>query len=450
MTGPSKTRYALITAMISAALLLPAVSFSQEKLTLEGAVDTGLQNSPALEVSQYDTEAAKARLNYARSGLYPQVTLSETYSQTNSPLWAFGTKLNQGEITMQDFNPDVLNDPDEIENWNTKLAVTLPVFNKGQTWIGVAQATENREAKQHAEERARQEVIYNVTEAYANILFAKEQYEVLSQAIETARAHMDMVESMYDSGMAVKSDLLRARVRVAELEQQLLEVKSHIELAKAGLNAAMGVDPDSEYELTGSLDNTEPMTRELDQWIEIALTNRPDLLAVRKMEKMADKEVDKSKTRYLPAVYLQGSWESNTEDFEDTKENYTVGAMATMDLFNGFGNYSQLEEAEANRAKAMSMRRQFELGVGVQVRQAYFRTESARQRIQVAKQSVSEAEEGMRIVRDRYRTGLYTIVNLLDAETALQKARTNYVTSLYQYKVARAGLELAAGTLGTE
>jgi outer membrane protein len=88
-----------------------------------------------------------------------------------------------------------------------------------------------------------------------------------------------------------------------------------------------------------------------------------------------------------------------------------------------------------------------ELNVGVQARESFLRAQSAWQRIQVAKTAVDQAEEGLRIVRNRYNNGLLTIVSLLDAETAYQQARTNHFKALHDYKVARIELALAAGTI---
>jgi len=97
--------------------------------------------------------------------------------------------------------------------------------------------------------------------------------------------------------------------------------------------------------------------------------------------------------------------------------------------------------------QTQAMARQLELGVRVETRQAFFMAQSACQRIGVARAAVAQAEEGLRIVRNRYQSGLFTIVNLLDAEVALQQARTNYFRSLHDFEVGIARLNLAAGII---
>ena len=127
--------------------------------------------------------------------------------------------------------------------------------------------------------------------------------------------------------------------------------------------------------------------------------------------------------------------------------NYTVGLLLRFNLFSGFENEAKVHEALANLQQVKAVIRQFELAIEVETRRAFLQTQSAFERIKVAEAAVSQAEESLRIVRNRYENGLFTIVDLLDAETALQQARTNYLRSIYDHKVAMAQLHLAAGTM---
>ena len=96
------------------------------------------------------------------------------------------------------------------------------------------------------------------------------------------------------------------------------------------------------------------------------------------------------------------------------------------------------------------LRKSLELGIRVQARESYLNTQSAWKRIHVAHAAVEQSREGMRIVKNRYKNGLLTIVSLLDAEIAHQKARTSHFEALHDYKVARIDLALAVGTIDTD
>ena len=101
----------------------------------------------------------------------------------------------------------------------------------------------------------------------------------------------------------------------------------------------------------------------------------------------------------------------------------------------------------AGATKVKAMRRSLELGVRVETQRAFYQAQSTWKSIAVARQAVDQAEEGLRIVSNRYGSGLLTIVDLLDAQTALQQARTHLFKAMHDYRVARIELALAAGTI---
>ncbi|UCG12481.1 MAG: TolC family protein, partial [Deltaproteobacteria bacterium] len=244
-----------------------------------------------------------------------------------------------------------------------------------------------------------------------------------------------------------KSDLLRAEVRIAELEQERLQAQSQLEVARAALNAAMGVEIDRSFHLTTTLECGTEAPGALETWTSRSIQNRPDLQQIQFQEMIAEEEVKKAKAAHLPGLYLSGSYEINSEDFSETANNYTLGAVMRFNLFSGLGLQSKVHEAMAMLRQTQAIARQLELGIRVETRQAFFMAQSAYQRIEVARVAVAQAEEGLRIVRNRYESGLFTIVNLLDAEVALQQARTNHFRSLHDFEVAMAQLNLAAGII---
>ena len=416
-------------------------------LTLHEAIENGLSSNPRITAVHSQVNASEARVSQARSGFFPHVDISESFNRTNNPMWAFGTKLNQEVISQADFDPAELNDPEAIDNFSTVLSATLPLYDRGQIRSGFTQARLGHKAVSRLEDRIRQEVIVDVVVSYMGVLLAREQSKVVNDTLKTARAHYNMVRSRFQSGLVVKSDLLRAEVRIAELEQDRLQAQSRVEVARAALNAAMGVEIDRSFRLVTSLERRAEAPAPLETWISKSIENRPDLKQMRFQEMMAEEELKKAKAAHLPGLYLSGSYEINSEDFSETANNYTVGAMIRFNLFSGFGLQSKVNEAMAKLSETQAMARQLELGIRVETRQGFFMAQSAYQRIEVAQAAVAQAEEGLRIVRNRYESGLFTIVNLLDAEVALQQARTNYFRSLHDFEVAMAQLNLAAGII---
>lgn len=416
-------------------------------LTLEQAIKTGLEKNPRMSASRFQIDASAARISQALSGLYPRIDFSQSLARTTNPAQAFSIKLNQEQITAQDFDPARLNDPSATNNFASTFSLIMPLYDAGQIRIGVNQARLGHESASFYADRTRQEVITSVVMAYVGVLTAQDQLKVIGQALETAKASDKIIRSRYQSGLVVKSDLLRAGVRIAELEQERLNARSQVDVAGAVLNAAMGVEMDRVYTLAPLEESRSVPLGSLEGWLRKALDHRPDLKQLRSQEMMADEEVKKAQMAYLPSLHLAGSYEMDTEDFSQTANNYTVGLLLRFNLFSGFENQAKVHEALAKQQQMKAVVKQLELGVEVETRRAFFQTQSAFERIKVAEAAVGQAEESLRIVRNRYENGLFTIVDLLDSEVALQQARTHYLRSVHDHTVAMAQLHLAVGTM---
>ncbi|MDX2448232.1 MAG: TolC family protein [Desulfobacterales bacterium] len=434
--------------VISFAIPLAAIAEApSQSLTLEEAIAAALKHNPQVVAARHEVAAAGFQVTTARSGLLPQLYFSESFNRTNSPLWAFGTNLNQGVIEASDFDPDQLNEPDAISNFNTALSLTWNVFDGGQTWIGWRQAQQGVHAVDLSLQRSEQQIIALVAKAYMELLLAVENQDVIVQSLETVRAHFKLVQDRFRNGISVKSDVLRAQVRIANLEQKRLMSHSQIQVAQAMLHAAMG-QPDSGRIISATpFDSCVAPKESLAQWIHLALEKRPDLKQLDIQEVIADKGVDRARAGHWPTLALQGSYEVNSEDFSESADNYTVGAVLRMNLYSGQRISSQTAAAKAMVAKVQSLRKGFELKVRVETQRAFYQAQSTWQSIDVARSAVAQAKEGLRIVGNRYGSGLLTIVDLLDAQVSLQHAHIQLFKAMHDYKVARIELALAAGVI---
>lgn len=450
---PNWSRLSTILGLVLLVFHTPAFSGDLEAgtpLTFSEAIRGAVQNNPAIKGAESRLHAAQSRITQARSGFLPQVYFTETFNQTTNPVGVFGTRLNQKSITQPDFDPNRLNNPDAINNFATAVAVDWSLFSGGQTRISLDQARQQLAASQMMLKRARQEVIAKAGSAYVGLLLALKNVRLVEQTLETARAHQKLIESRFKSGFVVKSDLLRAQVRIAEIEQQLLQAQSREAVAQAVLRAAMGIADGEGVDPVTPLESARETIGSEADWIDRALTERPDLESLKYQRTIAEGEVKKSKARHLPNLNLIGQYEINSEDFSDTAENYSVGAVFRLNLYSGNRISGRAMETLSALKEIEAAVKEMELGIRVQATAAYLDARTAWERIHVARSAVTQAEEAMRIVENRYLSGLLTIVSLLDSEVSLQMARTRHLRSLHDYTVARINLGLAAGILDTD
>lgn len=432
-------------------LLLPfAVAiygYASERLTLDQAVDIAIKNNPGLKASDAQVEAADAGVLRSASGFLPKVTVSETWSRTDNPLMVLGTKLNQQIVTQTDFNPSVTNNPDPITNFNSRVMITQPIFNGGKEYIGRTQAKLARDASLQDRERVRQETIYNVIKSYYGLLLAREYYKVAAKSLETSEANVKLAEARYKAGAVLQSDLLRAKVQLAEVKEMLTRSESGIKLAAAGLNFAMGIAQGADYEITGTLDAQE-FSADVNAVIAEAEAKRPDLLALGLNRRNAEKSVSKARTDYLPSLNFMGQADWNSDRLAgDSGRSWAVMAVLQWNIFDGLVTSANVKEALATRSRMKFLEEQTRSAAQLEARQAYYAVMASLERIAATASSVQEAEEGLRIVQKRYETGMTPFVDVLGAESALIRARTNALQALYDNNIAHAELKLAKGTL---
>lgn len=421
-----------------------------EPLSMTEAIHIAAEQNPEIKAAQFQVDAVKSNSVKALSGYYPQLNFAQSFNRTTNPMWAFGTKLNQAVITQADFDPQRLNDPDAINNFASTFSLSWVIYEGGRTKIGWEQAKKNLSIASLTLERTRQNVIARTASAYVGLILAQKNIMVIKRALETATANLKMIQSRYDSGFVVKSDLLRAKVRIADLEQEMLLAKSRFKIQEAMLNASMGSSEANPLNPVTPLTVGSEIRDTIDNCINTALSKRPELENLRLEEEIAKKEVKKSRAGHYPDVNLIGNYEINSEDFNDTADNYTLGAVIRVNIFSGNRISEETKAAKSLVARVRELQKSIEQGIQVQVRKAFLKAKSARKRIVVAKIAVDQAEEGLRIVKNRYNNGLLTIVDLLDAELACQQARNNYFKALHDYKVARIELALASGTINMD
>ena len=208
-------------------------------ISLEEALAKVENNNYTIKISEQDYLAAKADFNQTNSILLPNISISHSGISTNNPLMAFGSKLNQEILTQADFNPLLLNDPDNINNFTTKIEIQQPIFNADGLLMRKA-----AKAKMHAIElqsiRTKEHIKLEVIKAYMQLQVAYKAVEVLEKAKEASIENKKIATNKFNQGYLQKVDILSVEVHVTEIENQLQNVKSNVQNASDYLLFLMG------------------------------------------------------------------------------------------------------------------------------------------------------------------------------------------------------------------
>ena len=440
---------------LGAAAMLVAAALAQRSaapLTLHDAATIALEKNPLRKAALADTKAASAGVREAQSFLMPHVTFSEQATRANDPVYVFGSKLRQRRFTSDDFALNKLNTPLPYGDFTTRFGGTWSLFDSFASWRGINRAKEMNIAASHQLERTDQEILFRVVQAYYEVLLATKQLEVAEQSETTAKSIMDRSQVRYDTGVVVESDLLSAKVRLASREQELIHARNNLEQARAQLNTAMGVTADVQYRPAESIAEGTLTAESLPELEQKALTTRPDLKRIDAQQSAQELRVAIAKSSFGPRLNAFAGWEMDNPTFlaGGGGNNWLGGIELQIDLFQGGAKRAALSRERANAEKLAALKQAASDAVRLEVRQAYYDQDASRQQVEVARTAIAQAQESLRINRDRYDGGLLTISDLLSTEEAARRSQADYWQAVYQYHISYANLELACGILNLQ
>lgn len=429
---------------ISLILLLGWISNStsleaqeQSPISLEEVKAQARSNNTDLKLFQKKYEVARANYEQTRAVLLPQVRLTNTSTFTNNPLMAFGFKLLQRDVSAPDFDPSVLNDPGDVENFNTRIEVQQPIINV-DGWEQRKAANLQLEISGLQEERYLEYLDLEVTKTYMQLQLAYKSVAVLEKARETALENEKTARDNLDQGLIQNADFLNVQVRKGEVENQLLAAKGQVENVSEYLNVLIGNGTDSYL-----IPETDLLPQESKESEQLVLNNeRKDIRANAIAAEAQKKMYSSSKLNFVPRANAMASYEWNDpEIFGFGANNYMIGIQLSWDLFGGYKNIGKIHKEKALLEQAQLEQKKYldqsEMELNKALRQ---RTES-QNRMVLAGLAMEQSEEALRVITNRFEQGLEKTMDLLYAESQFLEKELAYYESVFNLNYSQAFLE---------
>ncbi len=425
--------------------------WGQAPLSLKQAVEIALRQHPQVQAAGSGRQAAETRIQAARSGYLPKLNYSESFQRTNNPVYVFSSLLTQARFTERNFAVPSLNRPDFLNNFQSQLALEQVIYDGGMTRQAVRSAELGKELAGEEERRARQHVIAGVVRAYFGAALASESLKTAEEAVRSAEADLERARALRAAGLITDADVLSLEVHLAAMREQRIRRAADLEVAKAALNEALGLPLDTPHELATALAPANLPAPELAAYEKDAIEQRPETRQAALAVQLASSQSAAARAALLPQLVFRGVFETDRQRFVTRgAANWLAAVALRWNLFNGFADRQRIREAGFAEQRAEAERRRAESLVRLHVRQAYAGWQAAAQRIEVARAAISQAEESLRITKNRYENGLATVTDLLRTETAVLEARNRYLAALYDQRLAAVELALAAGVLAPD
>lgn len=427
----------LLIPLLLSALCAPGPLLA-EPVDLPTVLRSALTARPFVQAAAAEAAAAAAAVGEARSRYLPRLTLSENFQLTDEPGGSLFIALNQQALQLGP--AEVYNSPPSRKDFETRLTLEQPLFDP-EIGYGRKRAEKAAEAAQAAASWSGEEAAFAGFRAYLQLQQADGAQAWAVSSRQLAEEVQRLAEERRASGVGLKADALQAAVALAEARQREASAASDQHLARRALALAMG-RTGGEIRLAAPLGPelfAEPPDPEPGQ--------RADLTALARQSEAAELAYRQSRADYLPRAGFSASYalHDGSVPFGAEAESYRLMAGLSWELFDGLRRSKTSERAVASQRSTQLRSLEAARQASFALEEARARAEVARLNLQTARQAVVQAEEGRRLLQERYAAGLSELSELLAAQAALDRASFGVVEGETRLLLALGAIRFQSG-----
>ena len=440
---------------------------------LSTVVRVALGRSRDVLDAEYQLKVAGEQVSEAWSNVYPSVDLSTSFTRNVAPQVSFlpaqifNPQAEDGEFIPVQFGADNI--------WNLSVNAEQKLFDS-RVFVGVGAAARFERLQREVLRARTQQAVTRIRTAFYDLLLGREEVRLTGNSLRRVRQSLDETRAMQEAGLAPMYDVLRLEVEFANLEPNLRRAYNRHEAARRALAVELALDPEAEIDVAGSLaeidldrfETNSPGNRdilafhgirtadnaEIARFVRRGAAERSDVRQLEMTRDLRHAELRIEQVEYLPKVFAFGTYglaaqQNGPPDFFGTStergSSKQVGIRLTVPIFSGLGRDARIDQKRAALRQAETQTRVAVDRAVVELHNLVDEVDEARTRAMAQRLAVAQARRGYEIASAQYREGLGSRLELTDSEVALRQSEFNYAQAVYDYLVARARIDEAAG-----
>lgn len=407
-------------------------------LDLRSVIEYALKHNPNLLISLKNIQSEKYGIDAAKADRWPKVDFGTgaTRYKYPEPLTPIVITLPLQNLVLPDFAQTI---------YDVGASFRLPLYQGGRIVRNIRIAQTRKAVAEDNYAAGEQDLVYNLTSVYYKILQLQKLLVSMRASVTQLESHERDVAEFLRVGTAPRLDLLKTEVELAHARQNVIEVKNNLDSTFDLLKNLMGID-DSDLALS-IID--EPFSQESppteEEAVNEALSIRPDFKAVAKRKRIAEERIKLAWGRHLPEVYGSGQYIERAGEATTLKEDWSIGLRLTVPIFDGGLIRADVDSARVELEKVRQEERALSQSIVREVKDALLAVANASERVTVTEKALESATEALRVERLKYETGAGTSTDVIDAQTALLRAETDYYQAEYDRETGFASLRKATG-----
>lgn len=425
----SRTKLALSGAIAFLVLVCNTGAYGEtggiagNTLTLRECIAIGLTQNPQTEISRQNLKAVQEKIGEAWAGYYPSIKWSSSYTFS----------AQQGIMPI---GPDA---------YDTRFFLRQILFDGGATSDLVRSIRHTITAQDFEVKKTAFDIVLGVKNAFFDVLKKRDLLEVFRTALTTAEKHLAQSRELYQEGLAPRSDVIKSDVQASNARLDVIKAENSLLSAKANLAAVMGQTVTTDFDVASPDEGRVSVLPSFKDMLLLAYDQRPELKGGRARIESAKAGIEQAKSGLYPNVSLDASYGWQQGELTPNERKWSIGLTVGIPIFEQLTAKSKIGQATANLAGLKASETQNMRNIELDVQQAWLSLKEAMERLDVTEKALGQAEEDMRVSQGRYKEGLGNILEVIDAQTALTRAKTNRVAAVYDIAGAGAKLDRATG-----
>lgn len=412
-------------ALLVSPPLLYAQNEESGRLSLEDCIAKGLQNNPMIQSSQLFVEENQTKVDEARSGYYPKVS------------------LNSNATTYSNNNGD-----QRFENYNTGISASYNLFNGFRTKAGYHAAGDHHEAAFLQHESVQQDLVLDITFAYYKTLQAERILKSAEEAVKNSQLHLDFAHARNMAGMATRSDILKSEVELSNAELEKIKAANALLAAKGNLNKLMGLPANHPTEIIDDLSElNETSVQSYDSLFAEAMESRVEVKRFYSLLNAQQNNIQLARGEYYPSLDVNANYNFSGEKISGMRENWWLGMTLTIPVFNGFSTKARVKGEKTALKGIEKDLEALKDQIGKEVWNAFLAVKESSERMTATSKGLESARENLSLSEGEYKEGTGSIIQLTDAQTTFVAAEQNHIQAVADYKVSLAELRRKTGNL---
>ncbi len=427
-------------------IVIPNSLKAQEhlRLTEKDAIELGLSSSVSLHSSRMAVDGAEATRNEAFTRFLPTLSASASYTRTSN-VQPFEVELPALPTVPSKF----VISPTIRDRYGLNLNLTQPLFTGFALTNSYKSASALTSAQQYEFSRDSVDTELAIRTAYWNLYLAGDLKVIIDESVKLIETHLTDANNFFEQGLLTRNDVLKVETELSQMRLEQIQAESRERLASLSLKKLLRIPSSTVIEIISKPKVTISNDPGIDSLIEIGMKKRSDLSAVREKVRAAKASVGMARSGWYPKLMLTANYQYMRPNprvlpaVDQWDETWDVGLALTFDIWNWERTKHQTRRASAALAQARDGLEQLRDAVELEINSQYLDLIAAQQSVEVATAGVRQAEESYRVTKDKFGVDLASNTDLLDAEVALLRARTNLTRATVNQILAEAKLRRA-------